>query len=260
MTNNLDIGKLRLDWKLEIGNWKLGACHTNTARLITFLIMSVLALGLLLTYTRIAWISALLFFVLIGLKYYRKILIYSVVATALFYAVFYPVNSILIDNFNVNLQSINVISRLTARNEESDSISWRQDVTLKVIPLMLDRPLLGYGYGSFAKVWDDYKGVANLWDATSEAHNDYLKVGFESGAVGLLLFLSIFTVILFKQIRYGLKNNFNNLVFIGSILVYLVLSLSDNMLHHTPVAWWMWTVWGVWGAMYDTTNSMRIYE
>ncbi len=198
------------------------------------------------TYTRIAWIGAGMLFVILGLVYYRKILVVILSAAALFFALFYPLNNYLIQNYNINLQSSGLISRLTSRNEDSDSIKWRVNLANKVMPLFRQRWLLGYGYGSFPKVWDDNKDVGNIWDTTSEAHNDYIKVAFESGVVGLLLFLFIFASLLYRQINFAVKNHWTNVVFIASIGIYLILSLSDNMLHHTPMIWWLWAVWGVW--------------
>lgn len=201
-----------------------------------------------LTYTRIAWIGTLILFIIIGVVYYKKTFVYILAGTALLYGLFFPFNTFLISNFNVNLQSISIISRLTARNEDSDSIKWRTDVANKVIPLFTKKPILGYGYGSFPKVWDDNKDVTNIWDNTSEAHNDYIKIAFESGIIGLILFLGIFISLLYNQISFGVKNKWINIVFIASIIIYLVLSLSDNMLHHTPMIWWLWAVWGWWAA------------
>lgn len=208
-----------------------------------------LALVLALTYTRIAWIGAALLIIIIGLVYYRKLLLLGIGAIALFYAFFYPVNNYLINSYNFNLQSSTVIFRLTARNQDADSVRWRTNLTTKIIPLFRDKFLVGYGYGTFARVWDDNKDVENIWDNTSEAHNDYVKMAFESGIIGLLLFSLVFGSLLYHQLIYGIKNHWKNIVFVASIFVYLILSLSDNMLHHTPVIWWFWAVWGHWEAL-----------
>ena len=207
-----------------------------------------------LTYTRIAWIGVAVLLLIIGLIYYKKLLLYALAGIALFYILFYPLNNYLAINYNLNLQSIGLISRLTARNEDSDSVKWRLDVATKVLPLFEKRILLGYGYGSFPKVWNDNKSVTNIWDNTSEAHNDYIKIGFESGIIGLILFLGIFINLLYRQISFGVKNKWTNIVFIASIAVYLIMSLSDNMLHHTPMIWWLWAVWGIWASEYKTKN------
>jgi len=217
-------------------------------RELTAAAIGVLLAAIAFTYTRIAWIGLAFFLLAIGLIFYRRLAVYSLAATVALYLLFFPLNNFLKVYFNYNLQSIHIVARLTARNEEADSIQWRADVFNKIIPLWLQRPVIGYGYGSFPKLWDDNKGVQNIWDSTSEAHNDYLKVGFEVGVIGLALFLSIFITLFVRQARYGLTHRWKNAVFLISIAVYLILSVSDNMLHHTPVIWWLWALWGKWSA------------
>lgn len=208
-----------------------------------------------LTYTRIAWIGVVMLFIIVGGVYYKKVLVYILAGIVLFYALFYPINNYLIGNYKINLQAISLVSRLTARNEDSDSVKWRTDVATKVLPLFAKKPVFGYGYGSFPKVWDDNKDIGNIWDNTSEAHNDYIKIAFESGIIGLILFLSIFAGLFYRQVSFAVKNKWINIVFIASVIIYLVLSLSDNMLHHTPMIWWLWAVWGWWAARYQVESG-----
>ncbi len=226
----------------------------NLAKWIGLLLLAIIAL----TYTRIAWIGVVFLFAIIGTIYYKKLLLYLLAGIALFYILFYPFNNFLLVNYNFNLQSVNLISRLTTRNEDSDSVRWRADLINKVLPLFEKKPILGYGYGSFPKVWDDNKDITNIWDNTSEAHNDYIKVAFESGIIGLILFLGIFINLFYNQIGFALKNRWTNIVFIASIAIYLILSLSDNMLHHTPMIWWLWAVWGYWSYKYEPEEKEEV--
>lgn len=212
---------------------------------------------IILTYTRIAWIGVALLAAIIGLIYYRKLLAYTLGIIILFYILFYPINNYLINNYNINLQSSTLIFRLTARNQDSDSVRWRTNLATKILPLFREKYIVGYGYGTFARVWDDNKDIENLWDNTSEAHNDYIKIAFESGIIGLALFLLIFLNLLYRQFMFGIKNNWANIVFLASIFVYLTLSLSDNMLHHTPVIWWFWAVWGTWEALQHKSLALK---
>ena len=92
------------------------------------------------------------------------------------------------------------------------------------------------------------KGVENLFDNTSEAHNDYLKIAFESGLIGLFFYLSIFFTLMYHEFKNLLQGHWIHFSFLLSLLVYLLMSVSDNMLHHTPVIWWLWAVWGYWAA------------
>jgi O-antigen ligase len=201
-----------------------------------------------LTYTRIAWIGLAVFILALCLLYFRKAFYAVIFGTILFYAFFYPLNTWLRHNYNYNLQSHSIIARLTSRNDEADSIKWRADIANKITPLFKDRPLIGYGYGSFSKVWEYNKGVENIWDNTSEAHNDYLKVGFEVGAIGLILFVSIFINAFLNELLAFFRGHHITVVFSLSILIYLLMSVSDNMLHHTPVIWWFAALWGYWSS------------
>ncbi len=232
-------------------NYLLSLKTNALPKLLTFFLLAIIAL----TYTRIAWIGTAVLFIIIGTIYYKKILLYSLAGIILFFTLFYPINNFLISAYNINLQSIGLISRLTARNQDSDSVRWRTELTAKVLPLFKKKYIAGYGYGTFARVWDDNKDITNLWDNTSEAHNDYIKIAFESGAIGLFLFLVIFASLLYKQITFAIKNNWKNIVFISSIFVYLILSFSDNMLHHTPTIWWFWAVWGWWSYQYKLNKE-----
>lgn len=222
--------------------------HIDTQlKVVTVLLLCIIAL----TYTRIVWIGTTVLFIFIGALYYKKALAYSLAALFIFYSLFYPINRYLINNYNINLQANSLVSRLTSRNQDSDSVRWRTNLASKILPLFKERLVLGYGYGTFARVWDDNKDIENLWDNTSEAHNDYIKVAFESGIIGLLLFLMLFANLLYAQISFALNNNWRNIIYIASICIYLTLSLSDNMLRHTPVIWWFWAVWGYWSFTYS---------
>jgi O-antigen ligase len=217
-------------------------------QLVYCLIMAFCALVVIFTYTRISWIGLAIFFIIILLVFSRRILLYGIIIIALFYTLFYPLNSYLIRSYNINLQNNSFLARLTARNSEADSIGWRAELIGNIIPLYRQRPIVGYGYGAFAKVWDDNKDSQYLYDSANEAHNDYVKAAFEIGIIGLVLFLAIFASLFWNQIKFGFKNNWKNIVFIASIAVYIVLSLTYNMTHHTPTIWWLSFVWGIWSA------------
>lgn len=201
---------------------------------------------LLSTYTRMGWLALAVFTIPVLLKYEKKWLIYGGLGIVIFYSLFFPINSLLRDKTQIDLQDNQLVARLTSRNTDADSIEWRTTLYERVLPIYYERPILGYGYGSFVKVWNQSKDIFNLWDNTSEAHNDYLKIVFETGVIGLIFYLSIFVALLYHQIKYGIKHKWTNIVFIAGIVAYMIFSVSDNMLRHTPTLWWMWFYWGMW--------------
>ncbi len=251
------LAAIPLSWRqhLHLPRWLNTEKHPSYARWVMPALI-FLSLLIALTYTRIAWIGLAAFVLGVGALYFRRIFYTVIVGAALFYSLFYPLNNWLRHNYNVDLQSNRLIARLTTRNTEADSIRWRADIANKISPLFRRHPVIGYGYGSFSRVWDYNKGVENIWDNTSEAHNDYLKVGFEVGAIGLLLFLSIFASALGHELLHLRRGGQITLVFSLSVIIYLLMSVSDNMLHHTPVIWWFAALWGYWISQDNTPKTV----
>lgn len=201
---------------------------------------------LLMTYTRAALIGLLVFLVVIGVIKYRRMLAWLASAIALFYLIFYPLNTIFIHKFNYSLQSNPVLERLTKRSDEDDSFSWRVSLIRETMPLILSKPILGYGFGAFPIVWEANRSAARLYDDSAESHNDYLRLLLEIGIIGLAVYL-IFFASLFTKIVQRMKTlacQENHLMLLGWVCAFVVVSVSDNMLHHTAVVWLTWLWWG----------------
>ena len=223
--------------------WKKHPILKNTFYTVNILL-------LIFTYTRAAWLGFTAFLLVIGILKYRKSLIIVFIFTGILFSLFFPINQLLSKNYGINLQNNNLIARLTSRSEEADSISWRQSLITETIPTILQRPLFGYGYGTFPLVWENIRSKTHFYDDSSEAHNDYLRLALEVGLVGLALYLFIL-IKLFIISAKPVHKEFDNpkhLFFFASLIVFFLLSFSDNMLHHTPVMWWLWTIWGMWTA------------
>ncbi len=203
---------------------------------------------LLMTYTRAAWVGLLVFLMAIGILKYRKMLAWLISGLVLFYLVFYPLNNFLIQHYNFSLQKeLPLLSRTTERSEEADSFEWRKSLVRENIPLIRAKPLLGYGYGTFPLVWEANRSMEHFWDDSAEAHNDYLRLTVEIGILGLLVYLIILGRLLQANIAAS------NLYLTAWIVTFIVVSVSDNMLHHTPVMWLMWSWWGAMLAAHTQT-------
>jgi O-antigen ligase len=65
-----------------------------------------------------------------------------------------------------------------------------------------DHPLLGTGLGTFSEAWKRYypPGTAAVWH---EAHNDYLQLLSETGAVGLVVFAAAFGIFAWRYLLPG---------------------------------------------------------
>ncbi|PIR03812.1 MAG: hypothetical protein COV59_04025 [Candidatus Magasanikbacteria bacterium CG11_big_fil_rev_8_21_14_0_20_39_34] len=221
-----------------------------SSKKIQNIIGGFLFLLLLFTYTRAALLGFLIFLGCIGLIKYRKIFFISTGTLILLYGLFFPINALIRNTTSYDLQNISVISRLTARSEDADSISWRSSVTRESIPIGLKKPFFGYGYGTFPVVWENFRGDEHLWDSGVEAHDDYLRLFVEVGSIGLFLYLMFIVSFIFFVGKNITKEPKEKYLLFGWVITFALLSLSDNMLHHTPVMWPMWTLWGAMVANY----------
>ena len=97
-----------------------------------------------------------------------------------------------------------------------------------------EKPVLGYGTGSFVKEFSSISEHANkiLAGVHKTPHNNYLFICFELGFVGLLVFLSIF----FFQIKAykSLNQGYFRMIFPA---IFLVIMLTDTYFqnHNTAV-------------------------
>ena len=73
-------------------------------------------------------------------------------------------------------------------------LSGRLPLWIVVFAKTMERPLLGFGYGSFADNWP-----LNMW-FTGNAHNEFLQEWFTLGAVGIFVILMIYFK-LFRALR-----------------------------------------------------------
>lgn len=214
---------------------------------------TLLAILLLMTFTRAAWIGLVLFLLIIGLLHYSRVLAYLVASIALLYVILFPFNQTLFQTVNVSMERIPVIGRITSRNEDADSLAWRLSLMRETTPLIAMRPWRGYGYGTFEEVWEENRGDTHLFDDSAESHNDYLRLALEIGIVGLALYCFLLGRMIFLTIHPLItsKGIHKEYIFVFAWLVtFIVVSISDNMLHHTPVMWLMWSWWGALFAQY----------
>ncbi len=201
---------------------------------------------LLLTYTRAAWIGLAVFITVIGFVAFRRLLLVVVGGGLLVYVLLFPVNNWLRANTTYDLTDNRVLARLISRNEDADSVSWRFTLIRETAPLIMAKPITGYGFGTFPLVWESNRSLRHLWDDSAESHNDYLRLALETGWPGLTLYGALLLTLLYYSYRLLRVPHFTPeyLHLTAWILVFMVVSFSDNMLHHTPVMWGMWAWWG----------------
>jgi O-antigen ligase len=106
------------------------------------------------------------------------------------------------------------------------------------------QPWLGHGAGSA------YDFVPTVWENMHHVHNDYLRVGFEGGLVGVALFLGVMVWQLYDlrrriQQSQGMVRTAFAAAWLG-FLVFMISAITDNTLSYN--LWYMNPLFAVLGA------------
>jgi len=161
-------------------------------RVLAANLVVVLALGLLLTFTRAAWIGAVIGVVVVLVlrrgRFHVVPLVSFVVAVAIavvLIAAIRPAGSQTAFG-GALVARIASIADLSAGTEASRIKTWQD-----TIPLIASRPLVGYGPDTFGLVYPKFESVTHgltLWD---KPHEETLGVAATQGVIGLLAYLWI---------------------------------------------------------------------
>jgi len=192
------------------------------AALSALLVLS--AMSLIFTYSRGAWIALLAAVAVVAiLTRWRSAL--AGLGAIVLVVVFAP----------------QVLQRFAdvAGTARQGSFWWRVDLWKKMVSLVGSHVFFGHGLGSF---YFFSKGWA--------AHNDYLRLAFETGVTGLALYLCcILSVGIFavRQMRRQVDplTYVISVAFVGILAGFLVASAVDNVVMMPVLQWYFWGLAGL---------------
>ncbi|WP_326533327.1 O-antigen ligase family protein [Pseudorhodoferax sp.] len=185
------------------------------------------------TQTRGAWAGVLLLFLLYGLFVRRIYLLY--IGLALVGALAMPGVGDRLAELGSN-NEVYTYSRL-------NSLAWRQYIWESGIAWMSAPSYLwGNGIDAFKVKSVEFFPLANgtRWGA----HNVFVQVFFDLGAVGVLLFIGLFARPVIALWRSGLDRNVR-LMLVALVGAYLFGCFSDNMMDYLVVNWNLWFLLGL---------------
>jgi len=212
--------------------------HLNFTPMIKWMarILMVNMLVLLVaTKTRNAWISIYLGFVIYSLLQERKMLLLLVIIVPLMFLV--P---------QVQERMLTVLKNDTSGDYRGiNSFEWRMQMWKSSFSKIAQRPLQGYGLGSFKSMSEEFST-----NKKTGAHNTYLELIFETGAVGLVSFISLFLsplTIFFKNMRQSQSLIGAQVwaLLISYVLSYMLICSADNLLFYLVFNWYVWFLLGL---------------
>jgi putative inorganic carbon (HCO3(-)) transporter len=206
--------------------WPAGA-----RRAITFYIPVLLAF-LVLTQTRSAWGACALMFLFYALWFDRRLLLVGLLVVPIM------LSSQTIGSRVADAWSGEEIESFKELNENKwlNSYAWREALWTSALPAIGERPVLGHGLQSFRSSSPQFFPLAGL-DGT-DAHNLYLQILFEMGAIGMLTYAWLLFCFV-RSISEGLRYDSRGIVIVLAILgTYVLESYSDNMVYYLNFNWY----------------------
>lgn len=170
------------------------------------------------------------------------IVIFTVLISVLSFTFIYPQLHIIWSGFyRLNQWSLNY----TGKN----IYSGREEIWSKLIDIILQKPLFGYGPGILTE---------DVISTTVSAHNFYLQIALQNGIIGLFLFLMFFIYLwcLFYYNRCDKYVRLSASYFIGILFYQLFeVSLTQNQLSIGIMQWLIISI-GISRVLYRKSNKL----
>jgi O-antigen ligase len=156
-------------------------------------------------------------------KFSFKSILAVMIIIPLLFGIFYSFGGIFKERVNMA-----IYNTLHFNKNKNTSIGERLVFWQNTIHLAKQKPILGYGTGSFKKIYGNYsKKVTPNIRIPAQPHNMYLFIFFQTGIIGLSVFLYLF----YKMFEYGLKiNDRYKFIRLGFVGYFLIIMLSDSYL------------------------------
>lgn len=186
---------------------------------------------LVLTETRSAWITVVVSFALYATLINRKMLLCLILLPPL----------LLVPAISDRLNDLGTSG--TAKDVQSgvqlDSYSWRQLLWEYALIDSSDARTAGKGLGSFRSNSQRFFPLED----NADAHSAYIQTLYETGVIGLGLYLAMFGATLLTVWKTQV-NRKSAVITIALIVSYMIESYSDNTLYYLSYNWYFWTFVG----------------
>lgn len=244
-------------------------CKSTVSRLSLICLISVATVSLILTMSRTSWVAVFATVIFIGFAARKKYLIFGLIGMGALLLCILP------SKFMTQVKTITQVNKFFVSEEILGErlLCWKASIAI-----IKDHPVLGIGPGkrNFRDVYLQYankiqdtekqmnketvagqpqerktkkKIRAELIERLSHPHNLFLQIWADTGIVGLLSFLWLFSTVFYGAITsWRLSNVGYEKTLLMSIVASLV-SLFSHSLTDTfwkkPDAWFLWYIIGI---------------
>jgi O-antigen ligase len=238
------------------------------ARFFGFFAMLILAGGLILSYSRAAWISLAFSLVVLIIVLLRIKFKYIVVTTLILGIIFYLFQFEILDRLEKNKQdsSANLIEHIRSISNIStdDSNLERINRWQSAIRMFEERPVFGFGPGTYQFEYAPYqRSVEKTLISTNagdrgNAHSEYIGPLAEQGLIGMLIMIAIVGMTIYQAMKIYRRSPFREsrvlaLTIMLGLFAYFIHGIMNNFLDTDKASV------PVWGFM-AILVAMELYE
>jgi O-antigen ligase len=198
-------------------------------RILMLLLIAASVVCLYHTYTRSAWVAAVIGIVAVAVIGRRKVLMGALFVSLVVGLLAVPT----ISQRFLDLASVAGGSSVNAAGNTSNSLVWRFSYWTEVLPLANDNPVTGIGL----------RMSSFLTNQAKEPHNDFLRAYVETGIVGVIAYLALLLSMIMVA-RQGLKESgpgFDHSIavgFAGCVIAFVLISIVSNVITEVIVLWY----------------------
>ena len=140
-----------------------------------------------------------------------------------------------------------------------DSGTWRKYLWQAAWPWIDRQPIFGHGLGSFQFYSTSFFPLAS--GGGNPAHNVYVQLLFEGGCVLLLSFFYLLVRIFFRLGKCKTENRYDAVFAYLFMTIFMIVSLSDNMLYYLTVNIFIWfVIFCIMGQKIEVRQSGRFRQ
>jgi O-antigen ligase len=199
-------------------------------RILMVLLMAASVVCLYHTFTRSAWVAAVIGIVAVAIIGRRKVL-----GAAIFVSL--VVGLLAVPTISQRFADLASVagggSTVNAQGNTSNSVAWRFSYWTEVLPLANDNPVTGIGL----------RMSSFLASQAKEPHNDFLRAYVETGIVGVIAYLALL-ISMVMVARQSLKEagpGFDHSIavgFAGCVIAFVLISIVSNVITEVIVLWY----------------------
>ncbi|MEN8224893.1 MAG: O-antigen ligase family protein [Bacteroidota bacterium] len=240
--------------------FSLSKRYNSTQRLASFIVLFILLLGIIFSYSRAAWISISFALIVYGIIIFRIKFKYILVGVVVLSGLFYMFSFQVLDRLERNKQdsSTDFLEHIQSMSNISSDASNLERINRWncAIRLFDERPTLGWGPGTYQFVYAPFQRskektiISTNAGDMGNAHSEYLGPLAESGVMGMLTFIAIVIAVSITGLRVYKRAESKEIKFISLLILlglmsYFAHGLLNNFLDSDKASIPFWGFIGI---------------